>query len=131
MRSPVTSRLLAFAVSTIVVLAQLLALHHEAEVTHVRVALTGDYAHAHALGERHDVSTTQHLHSSDPHQHDDSTPCRLLACLDQASLVSTAPRIIVGLAARATTVAFVPVTAPTISPQLLLFAPKTSPPRPA
>lgn len=128
MRSAVTSRLLAFALSAIVVLVQLFALHHEAEVTHVKTALTGDYAHAHALGEHHEVSATQHVHSSDSHGHDDSTPCRLLACLDHASVVSAAPSIVVSLALAATTAAFVPASPAFRAPRLLLFAPKTSPP---
>jgi hypothetical protein len=127
-RPAVTSRLLAVAIAAIVVLVQLFALHHEAEVSHVKTALTGDYAHAHALGERHDLSATQHVHSSDPHSHDDSAPCRLLVCLEQATLLPSASAVLVGLAPTTTTVAFVPATAPAFATQLLLIAPKTSPP---
>ena len=128
MRSPVTTRVLAFAVSAIVVLVQLLALHHEGEVTHVKTALTGDYAHAHALGEAHAASTTQHLHSRDSHPHDDGAVCRLLSGLEQASIASTTPTILVALAPCATSIAVVPASAPALPATLLLFAPKTSPP---
>lgn len=120
-------RTLALAAACSILVTGLLALRHETTVAHVREALTGALAHAHALADHHEQSATPHLHGRDVEAHPEAGACALLAALDHATILADAPA---GLAAAPSAVALeVPATDAVITPRALyLLAPKTSPP---
>ncbi len=121
-------RTLALALALCVWVVGLAALRHETAVAHVRDALTGAVAHAHALAERHEQhSTTPHLHGRDVAADHESGECVLLAALDHATILPTLPSG--AEVATAADLDLVPALALAPTAQTLyLLAPKTSPP---
>lgn len=109
-----------------ILLGHLISLRHETTVAHVRDSV-GVLEHAHALGEFHASSTEAHLHGSESHGHVDSGPCALLAGLEQSTILTPAPALVVATASHQESLTLPPL-APEVSASILAFAPKTSPP---
>jgi hypothetical protein len=122
------ARLLAIGLAASIVLVQLLALHHEAAVAHTEVARTGAFVHGQALGEHHELSSTSHLHSTNTARHEDSGACTLLSALDHATVVPAALAPLQAIAPAVHLRVAQPNAPPVVTRQLLLVAPKTSPP---
>ncbi|HEY4059084.1 MAG TPA: hypothetical protein VGM39_20855 [Kofleriaceae bacterium] len=127
-RGTLASQLLAFGLGALLVLVQLLALHHEAAVAHAQVARTGAFVHAQALGERHEVSSTAHLHSRERAPDDDNGACTLLSALDHTTVAPEAIALFASHAPAAQLVVLQPTAASVLVAQPLHVAPKTSPP---
>lgn len=120
-------RAIALVAACCLVLAGLFALRHEAEVAHVREALTGALAHAHELAEHHEHSATPHLHGRDVEAHAEAGACALLAALEHATILAGSPATAAAQPAWIALAPPTPITAAQARP-LYLLAPKTSPP---
>lgn len=118
-------RLFAAIAATLVVVANVVALHHGTEVAHVRDG-AGEHQHAHELAERHEASAAPHLHGRDVEAHTDAG-CALLASLERASLAARSfhPQVVVVAAVVPETVVASRAPEPVA---ILHVAPKTSPP---
>lgn len=116
----------AIIAAACILLAHLISLRHETTVAHVRDSV-GVMEHAHALGEFHASSSEAHLHGSESHGHVDSGPCALLAGLEQSTIITRAPALVVATASHQEFVTS-PALAIELGTSILAFAPKTSPP---
>lgn len=118
---------IALLLAGCVVFAGLAALRHETTVAHVHGALTGELAHAHALADYHELSTTPHLHDRNVEAGSEVGGCALLAALDHATILpGSSPDSPASLAAALTTMLVLALEPPALA--LYRLAPKTSPP---
>jgi len=107
------------------VVASLVALHHEATVAHVRDRATGELVHARHLAERHHVSPIPHLHGRASDEDDDDA-CLLAGAMHHVAIVARASASTARVhspAARERGDTVVDAV-----PRLYRLAPKTSPP---
>jgi len=85
----VIRRAVSAVIAACLVVASLLALHHEATVAHVRDRATGELVHARHLAERHHASPIPHIHgrASDD---DDDDACPLTGAMHHGAVVDHA-----------------------------------------
>jgi len=120
-------RAIALMLAGCVVFAGLAALRHETTVAHVHGAQTGELAHAHALADYHELSTTPHLHGRDVDAHHEAGRCALLAALDHSTILTCSPTAsAVARPSAVPSLAHPPQAPPSFARYRL--APKTSPP---
>jgi hypothetical protein len=108
-------------------LAGLLAMRHETVVAHVRDHSTGALHHAHELADRHEDSTTPHLHGRDVEAHDESSACALLAGIQKSTVLPSTARMVIAQPAVAVDIVTVVDAMPVVE-AVYRLAPKMSPP---